>query len=247
MLDDLREIENKLIEILSPAKGYFGRVHTWGQRPAKYEYIGYKLTKDFYLTLQKMSEEQHKNLKLIMTYFELHARPLKYLLDTNQKNEIDNFCSEIAWSHFMTVIMFGMLEVAVKKTNCAKLNNRGFLIKNKSIKCFLNVNLPKKVKKKITERYSVEKIFNYGKKIKNFPDVIDHLWCQIRSSFIHDAGIEARGLEWTTIEGSGTKDNPISLKQDVPMQDFLQMTWQAILNSYGYKGYLELPRHKRDK
>jgi len=66
------------------------------------------------------------------------------------------------------------------------------------------------------------------------------LWSQIRSGFIHDAGIEAIGLEWITIEGSGTKDNPIKLKQNVPIQEFLRMTWQAILNSYGYKGSLEL-------
>jgi len=168
MPDDLKEIKNKLIEILSPAKGYFGRIYTHVSRPVKYEYIGYKLKKDFSPTLQRMSKKQRENLKLIMVYFELHARPLKYLLDTNQKNEIDNFCSEIAWSHFMTVIMFGMLEVAAKETNCAKLDTRDHLMKNKSIKCFLNINLPKEVKKNLTEKYSVEKIFNHEKKLKIF-------------------------------------------------------------------------------
>ncbi len=83
---------------------------------------------------------------------------------------------------------------------------------------------------------------NYKKEIKNFSDVIDHLWYQIRSGFIHDAGIESKGLEWGTLSGIGTKDDPITTKHDVPMEEWLQIIWQAILNSYGYKGLLQHPK-----
>jgi len=239
MSNDVVKINQVLIEILGPKRGYFGRVFTWGQRPTEFEYIGYELTEDFFPILQKMSEDQQKNLMMIMSYFEIHAYPLKNLLDTKQEG-----CpySEIAWSHFMIVIMFGMLEIAVK-------GKRGYLSKKKQrIKQFLEANLPKKVKESISRRYSVEEIFKYGKKIQNFSDVIDHLWDQIRSGFIHDAGIEFKGLEWYKFgEEIGTKDDPTTIKSDVPMQELLQITWQAILSSYGYKGTLVLPKFKKDK
>ncbi len=237
MSDDLVKINQRLIEILSPKRGYFGRVYTWGQRPTEYEYVGYELTEDFLPTLQGMSEDQRKNLAMIMSYFEIHAHPLKYLLDTNQKEQLYKLYSEIAWSHFMTVVMFGMLEIAVK-------GKRGVWLDKKfqKIKSFLENNLSKKLKESIAERYSVEEMFNYKKEIKNFSDVIDHLWYQIRSGFIHDAGIESKGLEWGTLSGIGTKDDPITTKHDVPMEEWLQIIWQAILNSYGYKGLLQHPK-----
>lgn len=45
----------------------------------------------------------------------------------------------------------------------------------------------------------------------------------------------------------GTEDDPIRTKTDVPMPEWLQLTWQAILNSYGYKGKLEHPKLNRAK
>ena len=245
MTNDIARINQNLIEILSPEKGYFGRIYTWGQRPTKYEFIGYKLTKDFAPTLQKMSEDQLNNIKKIMVYFEIHAFALKELLLAREKERFTQFYYEVAWSHFMIVIMFGMLEIAVKIQKGAKFDNYGNL-KNKGneIKKFLENNLIKDFKDSITERYSVDKIYKYKKQIKTFSDIIDHLWHQVRSGFIHDAGMESKGLEWHQLEGIGTKDNPIEFKNDVPMQELLQMTWQAIFNSYGYKGVLELPRYK---
>ncbi len=241
MKNDLDATKEKLIEILSQEKGYFGRVRTWGQRPTEYEYIGYELTEDFLPTLQKISDEQRKNLVMIMYYFEMHVHPLRDLLETKQKNQLDKLYSEIAWSHFMTVVMFGMLEIAVKGERGVWLGEKG-----KKIKKFLQDNLSDKIKEDIAERYKVDKIFDYKKEVKSFSDVIDHMWSQIRSGFIHDAGIESKGLEWNTFEGIGTKENPITIRSDVPIQEWLQITWQAILNSYGYKGLLKLPKYKRN-
>jgi len=241
MSNDLEKINRKLVEILSQEKGYFGRVFTWGQGPAEYEYIGYEFTEDFFSTLQKMSGDQRENLIRIINYFEIYALPLKNLLVTSEKEQLYRFNYETAWSHFMTVIMFGMLEIAVK-------GKRGYFLnkKREKIKNFLEINLPREIKVSIAERYSIEEIFEYKKKIQNFSDVVDHLWDQIRSGFIHDVGIESRGLEWHWPEGIGTKDSPITFKSDVPMQELLQITWQAILNSYGYKGVLKLPKIKKD-
>ena len=98
MSEELIKINQKLIEILSPERGYFGCVFTWGQRPTAYEYIGYKLTEDFSSTLQNMSEEQKKNLVTIMNYFEMHAHPLRNLLDNRQEEQLYKFYSEVAWS-----------------------------------------------------------------------------------------------------------------------------------------------------
>lgn len=233
------DINKKLLEILGEEKGYFGHIYTWGQRPTKYEYIGYELTEDFLSTLQNMPEMQTRNLVKIMNYFEIHANPLKKLLNT----DIEDFYAiyaETAWSHFMTVIMFGMLEIAVKK------ESRRLDYKQLKIKKFLENNLPQETRDDIANRYLVEELSNYGKTINNFSDVVDHLWLQIRSGFIHDGGFESRGLEWHQIDGIGTEENPITFIPDVPMQELLQITWQAILNSYGYKGRLELPRYKKE-
>jgi len=245
MTNDLSKINQKLKEILSPEKGYFGRIFTWGQRSSEYEYIGYELTDDFLPTLQNMSKEQIKNLTTIINYFEIHANPLKKLLEIKQEGQLYKFYSEIAWSHFMTVVMFGMLEVAVRVQPSIKLNKYGHLSnKGNEIKNFLEKYLSQDVKDDIVNRYRIDDLFGHKKPV-NFGEVIDHLWEKIRCGFVHDAGIESKGLEWYTFEGIGTKKGPITIKSDVPMQEWLQRTWQTILNSYGYKGLVELPKYTK--
>jgi len=241
---NLIKTNQKLVEVLGKEKGYFGRVNTYGQRPTKYEYIGYELTEDFMPILEKMSEEQRKNLVKIINYFEMHVNPLRKLLNTDGDSGLYDLYSEIAWSHFMTVVMFGMLEVAVKLTSCAKYDKKKYLIKLKSIKCFLETNLSQGIKDNISARYRVEKNLSTTK-INNFSDVIDHLWSEIRSGFIHEAGLQSKGLEPMVFgDGDGSESNPIRVESDVPMHEFLKITWQAILNSYGYKGLLKSPTLK---
>lgn len=230
-------INQKLIEILGKEKGYFGYVPTYGQRPTEYEYIGYELSEDFSPILENMTEDQQKNFVDIMNYFEIHLRPLKKLLDTNEKDLFEKFYNNLAWSHFATVVMFGMLELAIKGRREDKLNDKG-----KKIKEFLINNLPENIQKSITERFKVEEVFNHKKIISNFSDVVDHMWEEIRCGFIHKASIESKGFDWFSFQGMGTKENPISVKSDVPMQEWLQLTWQSILNYYGYKGVLRLPK-----
>lgn len=239
MIEDLKMLTRRLTEVLSQEKGYFGRISTWGQRPTEYEYIGYELSDDFLPTLETMTKDQQTNLMKIMNYFEIHAIPLKKLLEVKEKNSLDQFYSDICWSQFMTVIMFGMLEIAIKGKDTKRLN-----YKLKNIKKFLESNLSENRKNDVFKRYKIEKVFKYEKEVKNFSDIVDHLWDKIRSGFIHDGGIETKGMEWHTLEGMGTKENPIRVKSDVPMQEWLQITWEAILSSYGYNGKLVLPKYK---
>lgn len=174
-----------------------------------------------------------------INYFEIHALPLKTLLNTESENGLYKFYSEITWSQFMIVIMFGMLEITAK-------GKAGFWNKKqKKITQFLEENLPESTKVDIAKRYKVEELFKYNKSILKFSDVIDHLWIRVRSGFIHDAGIETRGLEWGWLEGLGSKEDPLHIKSDVPVQELLQMAWQAILHSYGYNGELVLPKYKK--
>lgn len=247
-MSDNNKINQKLLEILSKEKGFFGRFYTWGQRPTAYEYIGYILSEDFIPTLNNMSEIQKENLVNIINYFEIHAWPLKAIFeDVKSQQGLYKLYSETAWSHFMTVVMFGMLEVAVKITDSAKLNTRGHLQKQYSIKLFLETYLPDSTKESVAKRYSMEK-FKDAESTKSFSDVIDHLWEEIRSGFVHEAGIESKGFEWNPMMGGmGTKDDPIKIGSDVPIQEWLQITWQAILNSYGYNGLLEHPNYERNK
>ena len=237
----MEEINKKLIEILSKEKGYFGCVYTWGQRPTEYEFIGYELTEDFLPVLETMSNDQVMNLKKIMIHFEIHAIALKELLIAKTKDKFNALYYEIAWSHFMIVIMFGMIEIAAKnKYGGVKMGE-----KKKKIKKFLEDNLSSDIKDKVSKDYKVDDVYNHNKEINKFSDVFDHLWHQIRSGFIHDASIESRGLEWGELTGMGTKDEPITFRKNIPVQDLLKITWQAILNSYGYKGLVELPKYKK--
>lgn len=241
MSENVQKINQYLKEILGPEKGYFGRVYTWGQAPNEYEQIGFIPTEDFEPMLSNLTNEQRKNLVMLMTYFEIHTCPLKNLLNANGLGTLYKFYSEIAWSHFATVVMFGMLEVAVKE-------RKGLLLKNKrvNIKKFLENNLSQETKDDVVRRYSTEQIFNH-KKHKTFGEVIDHLWENVRGGFVHDIGLESKGFEYGTLVGMGTEDDPIRAKTDVPMQEWLQLTWQAILSSYGYKGKLEHPKLNRAK
>jgi hypothetical protein len=241
--ENLERIENKLIDVLSSDKGYFGRVDTWGQRPNKYEYIGYILDTNFMPVLESLPEEKIKCLVRIINYFEIHANPLKKMIIGGGKENLYDFYSDWAWSHFMTVIIFGMLEVAVKNTPSCIVwldEQRGYIKKYQSIVLFLETNLPQDIRDSITKRYKTET----GATLESFSDVIKNLWDEIRSGFVHDAGVHYKGMEWNTLSGAGSKDNPIKIESDVPMQELLQITWQAILNSFGYEGLLILPKYK---
>ena len=239
---ELKNINSKLIDVLSEDKGYFGRINTWEQRLTKYEFIGYKLDTDFLTILDKMSPEQKKNLVKIINYFDIHAGSLKRMLVEDKKESLYDFYSEWAWSHFMTVVMFGMLEVAVKITDCVVWNNKKkrYINKHKSIKSFLETYLPQNIRNDLVKKYKTEDDIT----LNSFSEVVEHLWIEIRSGFIHDAGINYKGLEWTTFEGVGTKEDPITIGEDVPMQELMKITWLAILRSYGYQGSLELPKYK---
>ena len=225
--------------MLGPEKGYFGRIPivVVGQRTNEYEQIGFVPTEDFESMLSSITDEQRKNLVTIMTYFEMYARPLKNLLNANEPELLHQFYSEIAWSHFVTVVMFGMLEVVVKGQKGVRLQQ-----KEAKIKKFLEDNLPQSTKDDVVNRYSTEEMFNH-KQIASFDEVVGHLWRHVRCGFVHDLGLESKGFEYTTFGGGlGTREDPIKVKSDVPMQEWLQLTWQAILNSYGYKGKLEYPK-----
>lgn len=242
MDENQKRIKTKLEELLEQKAGYFGRVYTWGQRPTDYEYVGYVLSEPIDETLMEMSEEQIKKLVRILLHFEIHAGPLKKLLHVEPDKHNDLF-SDIAWSHFMTVVMFGMLEIAVKDTQYA-IYRGAFLDKQKSFVSFMEGNLAQKIKEDIVNRYRVED-GTAPLSEKTFSGVIRHLWHEIRSGFVHEGSIISKGMEWTTLSGMGSEENPIRIGRDVPMQELLQITWQAILNSFGYHGTLELPRHER--
>jgi hypothetical protein len=239
-MDDAFKTNQRFIDAISKDKGYFGCIYTWGQRSTKYEFIGYELTEDLTPALETMTDDQFMSFKKLLTYFEIHALALKELLIAYQNEKNVGFYYQVAWSHFMTVIMFGILEMATKQ----KYGKIPSGTKKKKMKEFLENHLPDEIKTKISNSYRIDKIYQYNKEIQSFSDVFDHLWDKVRSGFIHDAGMESRGMEWHQLEGVGTKENPITFKSDVPMQELLRITWQAILNSYGYKGALVLPRYK---
>ncbi len=58
---------------------------------------------------------------------------------------------------------------------------------------------------------------------------------------------KSRGFESVSFEGVGSMEDPIKVKIDVSISELLQLTWQAILNFYGYKGLLELATYEKNK
>jgi hypothetical protein len=244
MPENLNTINKKLIEILSREKGYLGRYETFELKPNKYEFIGYELSESFVPILNNLEKKDVKKFTRMLTYFELHASPLKRVFNEQDSNSLDNFYSKVAWSHFITLIMFGLLEFAVKDTPWAiNKKNSVYLDKIKSIKNFLDGNLSEEVKSGITRRYRTLDYIRF----KTFDEVITHMWGEIRSGFVHDIGIEYKDSQWESFSGSGTKEDPFVYTQDVPMQEFLQITWQAILNSFGYTGTIRHPKLEKEK
>ncbi len=247
MIDEAT-VEKSLTKLLSKESGLFGHVRTWGMRKEPYEFIGYELSETFVPTLESMTDVQRKNLFSIMAYFEIHARPLKEILLVVQSkgDSVETIFHEIAWSHFMTIVMFGIIEVAVKISPSAITNKSGYLKKRESIQAFLSEHIPIEKQKDIAKRYYVEPSLSSKKSVNSFPEVIDHLWFEIRSGFIHDVGLQSKGLDWTAFGGGiGTEDDPITVHTDVPIAELLQITWQAVLTSYGYKGFLKPHNYKK--
>lgn len=243
---DLERIYPTLLNILSIQNGYFGRVPTMGQRPEPYSYIGFKLSESFKSSLQQMSEKQLKSLTSIMTFFEIHMHPLKNLLiASDNEHLLHQFSAMTAWSHFSTIVMFGMLEIAVKNECMAELNQHGGVkYKGKEIYEFLEHNLSSEMKKGVTDRYA-NKGTRLEKRSESFKAIVDHLWEEIRSGFVHEGSIHSIGLEYTELNNAtGSLHDPTEITSNVPMQEWLQLTWQAILNSFGYKGQLLHPNIK---
>lgn len=237
--EGLQRLNKNLLEILGPDSGFFGRVYTWGQRPTEYEYVGYVLSEDLLPLLRQMSLQNRKTLSTIIIYFDIHMRPLKRLLNRENEEQLYILYSDMAWSHFATVVMFGMLEIAVKGGRGPQLRSKGARIRD-----FLEDNLSTDMKASVARRYKVDELFKTAEALTDFGSVVEHMWEEVRGGFVHDAGVQYRGMEWTTLNGLGSKEDPIRVGSDVPMQEWLQLTWQAILNSFGYKGKVELPRHQ---
>lgn len=247
MIDEITITKN-LIKLLSKESGLFGHVKTWGMKKEPYEFLGYELSESFTPTLELMNDIQRKNLFSIMSYFEIHAKPLKEILLAVQSknNNFETLFYETAWSHFMTVVMFGILEVAVNISPQKILKTSGYLDKKKSIKQFLSTYLSNEKQEDIAKRYYIEPYLSSRKPVKSFSEVVDHLWDEIRSDFVHEAGLQSKGLDWATFGGGvGTQDDPITVHTDVPMAELLKIAWESVLGSYGYKGFLKPHKYKK--
>lgn len=226
-MEDNLKLKERFIDIFSPSSHLFGRVRTHGRSENKFEWNGCAVDKYTFDFVDRLSPAERKDLAKILTYFEIHMRPLRLLL------EEDEILNEIAWSHFATLIMFGMLEVAVKVrqegiSSDSKLENKG-----RKIRDFLELHLPDSTKQALTQRYKTNIIRDKSVRKGNFKEVTQHLWEEVRSEFTHSAGIHWLGFEFGGLEQSNEKGGTvITFWQDVPIQEWLILTWQAIFHSF---------------
>lgn len=229
-------LNNKLKEVFAKSNGYFGRVYTWGQTETKYVSIGCAPDVDTLGFIQQLNEQEKKNLTRLLTYFEMHGKALKYMLGAETDNQLDNWFIETSWSHFATVIMFGLLEAAIKTVEKKGALDDKLYDKGNEIKNFLEKYISQEQKISIVEHYKSANVI--PTKLSNFSEVIDDMWNEHRSGFIHSVGVHAVPLEPHSVSGIGTKESPLSFPRQVAMYEWLILAWQAILNAYGYKGKL---------
>lgn len=234
-------IHHTLLRVIDPKSGLFGRGKAYGKNSQAYTNVGFELSTDFEPTLGVMSDAKIDALYKILVYFEAHMHPLQNLLRASDSEDARHqHLAKTAWSHFSTVIMFGILEIAVKTNGeTPPKPNVELREKGKKISDFLRNNLPPNIKDGVKARYSDEGPLPNGR-FKSFEDIIDHLWKVIRGGFVHDDALRSIGVEYIEFSNAvGTLKDPIEITSNVPMQEWLQLTWQAILNSYGYKGILK--------
>jgi hypothetical protein len=236
------KINDKLNEIFAVSNGYFGTVDTWGLQAAKYVNIGCVPSLETLDCVKALNVKQLNDLMRMIVYFEMHMKPLKSMIDVQSENTLDKWHKQTAWSHFATVIMFGLIEVAVKTIELNKDIDEYLNEKGKNIYSFLNKYISEEQQADIVQRYkSKNTIFNRPN-VTNFKGVVADLWDEFRSGFVHSAGVHSVPLEPTSITNGGqTKEGYqiMALHTEVPMYEWLIIAWQAILNSYGYKGKLK--------
>lgn len=230
------KIQKKIEELFDSSQGLFGRVDSWGQTQAKFVRIGCVFDTDLILFLNKLSELQQRSLTRMLTYFEGHMKPLKRMLDTHSESLLDRWFTETAWSHFSVVIMFGLLEAAVKTIELKSDFDTKLYDKGNEIKKFLVKHISLEQQTEVVKNYKSKD--PAPAKFNNFSEVIDDMWNEYRSGFIHSVRVHAVPLESYSISGIGTKKDPLSFPRQVAMYEWLILTWQAILNAYGYKGKL---------
>lgn len=230
------ELDVKIKDVFSVSNGYFGRVNTYGQTKNEFEFLGLYCKTSYLPWLESLNNEQRRELLRITSYFEIHMRPLKKLLYIDEKDYIDRFSSEMAWSHFATTIFFGILEVAIKLRDKNMAIDDYLRYKLKNILAFLNQNLSQQEKDSVVSRYKYKSRDN-TKHNGTFNAVVKDMWDEVRSGFTHDAGFERAGLENAFFVDAGVKKDGIpvlTISEDVSIQDWLQITWQSIFNAYGF-------------
>ncbi|QQS22736.1 hypothetical protein IPM19_03850 [bacterium] len=162
--------------------------------------------------------------------------PLKSILESHTEMSLDRFYAETAWSHFAIVIMFGLLEVAVKVGKGIAIED--FLgDKGREIKAFFVKYLDVERQTKIAEDY---KPIDDTRKLTTFEDVVQDMWDEYRSGFVHSVGVHSVPHEPVSFGDGGEKDGipVIAISKEVPVFTWLIITWQAIFKSLGFKGNL---------
>lgn len=231
-------IKERFRNIFTPSSHFFGRTRAFWKAENKFEWVGCVPESGFYDFLGSLSDEEQMQLAKILTYFEIHMGPLRLLLENSE----DEIPEGLAWSHFATIIMFGMLEVAVKiiEKN-AKFDSRLYDT-GKELYSFLDKYLENETKESIKRRYKKDQYASNPAPSESFQEVVQHLWAEIRCGFAHSVGIHSVGLEFGGLRLAGEKDGVpvITNWSNVPMSEWLVVTWKAILTSYGFNGRLAL-------
>lgn len=224
--------------------GLFGRVNTFGSSVNKWSYPGYIFTEDILEFLSGLSDEDYYVLCRIFGHFQRNAKAYKKIISTPD-DLFDELWSEIAWSNSFLLVLFGIVEIATKRSNSISIDGR-LTHKGPKMKEFLELNLTEEEIHSIINDYKLANHKQKSKGVSNFEEFFYDLWGEVRSGFIHDIGLSYRRNEGTLFKNGEVNGKPvIELGTDLPIREIGKYFWNAILRSFDYEGELDHERVER--
>lgn len=212
--------------------------------------------------LSDLPNEKSKKLIRVLGVFRIHMEPIWVLIRKEEKNENrDSFSGEV-WAKVAISIMTSLIDFLTKDTEVPRKSFVDFLVENflriknpqKDIKVlsdehsrqyppsiikriyeFYSAHLDDKDKEEMINKYTTERRLERKIRSRDLKDVIQDIYNNIRSGFLHGTGLENMYVEsefFTSEDGYKT----LTYHQTISASHFLYLSWKAIFRYFGFTG-----------
>ena len=212
-----------------------------------------------------LPDEKRKKLIRILGVFRLHMEPIWVLIRKEEKNENRGSFSGEVWAKVAISIMTSLIDFLTKDTEVPRKSFVDFLAENFIIRIknqedikilsnehsqqyppsiikrlveFYSMYLDAKDQEEIVNKYATERRLEGKIKIKNLKDVVQDIYNNIRSGFLHGTGLESMYTEsefFTSEDGYKT----LTYHQTISVSQFLYLSWKAIFRYFGFTGEID--------